>query len=397
MQHIWEIRTVMGRLGVLLLNLGGPEQLSDVRPFLFNLFSDPEIIRIPIAALQKPLAWIISTSRAKKSQANYQKIGGGSPLRRITEEQARALERQLQAQGEDAKVYIGMRYWHPFTEGALAEIKRDEIEQLVILPLYPQFSISTSGSSFRLIEKIWQENPQLQPPQYTVIADWYKEPGYLQAMTELIATEIDKCPNPDRAHVFFSAHGVPVSYIEEAGDPYQAEIEECTKLVMQTLGRKNEYSLAYQSKVGPIEWLQPYTEDAIVGLAAQGVSDLVVVPISFVSEHIETLEEIDIEYREVAEEAGIHTFNRVPALDTNPIFIQAMVDLVLRAAAAPSLDIDTVTKMKKKIKMYPQEKWEMGLTNAAEVWNGRLAMLGFIGIVVELISGRGPLHLFGIL
>ena len=393
----WENRTVMGRLGVLLLNLGGPEQLSDVRPFLFNLFSDPEIIRIPIAALQKPLAWIISTSRAKKSQANYQKIGGGSPLRRITEEQARALETQLRAQGEDAKVYIGMRYWHPFTEEALAQIEQDDIEQLVILPLYPQFSISTSGSSFRLIEKIWSENPQLKPPQYTVIADWYKEPGYLQAMTELIATEIDKCPNPDRAHVFFSAHGVPVSYVEEAGDPYQAEIEECTELIMKTLGRQNDRSLAYQSKVGPIEWLKPYTEDAIVELAAKGVTELVVVPISFVSEHIETLEEIDIEYREIAEEAGIHTFNRVPALDTNPIFIQTLVDLVLRAAAAPSLDIDRVTQMKKRIKMYPQERWELGLTTAAEVWNGRLAMLGFIGIVVELISGRGILHLFGLL
>ncbi|WP_373539635.1 ferrochelatase [Chamaesiphon sp.] len=387
----------MGRLGVLLLNLGGPEQLSDVRPFLFNLFSDPEIIRIPVAALQKPLAWLISTSRAKKSQANYQKIGGGSPLRRITEAQARALEIQLQAQGENAKVYIGMRYWHPFTEAALAQIEQDGIEQLVILPLYPQFSISTSGSSFRLIEKIWGENPQLKPPKYTVIADWYKEAGYLQAMTQLIATEIDKCPNPDLAHVFFSAHGVPVSYVEEAGDPYQTEIEECTELIMRTLGRSNSHSLAYQSKVGPIEWLKPYTEDAIVELAAQGVTELVVVPISFVSEHIETLEEIDIEYREIAEVAGIHTFNRVPALDTNPIFIQTLVDLVLRAAAAPSLDIDRVTQMKKKIKMYPQEKWEMGLTTAAEVWNGRLAMLGFIGIVVELISGRGPLHLFGIL
>jgi protoporphyrin/coproporphyrin ferrochelatase len=393
----WENTAVMGRLGVLLLNLGGPEQLSDVRPFLFNLFSDPEIIRIPIAALQKPLAWLISTSRAKKSQANYEKIGGGSPLRRITEAQARALETQLQSQGEDAKVYIGMRYWHPFTEDALAQIKQDGIEQLVILPLYPQFSISTSGSSFRLIEKIWNENPQLKPQQYTVIADWYQEPGYLQAMSDLIAAEIDKCPHPDRAHIFFSAHGVPVSYVQEAGDPYQTEIEECTELIMKKIGRKNEHSLAYQSKVGPIEWLQPYTEDAIVGLANQGVSELVVVPISFVSEHIETLEEIDIEYREIAEEAGIHTFNRVPALDTNPIFIQTLVDLVLRAAAAPSLDIDRVTQMKKRIKMYPQEKWEMGLTTAAEVWNGRLAMLGFIGIVVELISGRGPLHLFGIL
>jgi len=387
----------MGRLGVLLLNLGGPEQLSDVRPFLFNLFSDPEIIRIPIAALQKPLAWLISTSRAKKSQANYQKIGGGSPLRRITEEQAQALEDRLRSQGEDAKVYIGMRYWHPFTEDALTQIKQDGIEQLVILPLYPQFSISTSGSSFRLIEKIWSENPHLEPPQYTVVADWYKKPGYLQAMTDLIATEIDKCPNPDAAHVFFSAHGVPVSYVEEAGDPYQTEIEDCTKLIMETLGRKNAHSLAYQSKVGPIEWLQPYTEDAIVGLAAQGVSELVVVPISFVSEHIETLEEIDIEYREIAEEAGIHVFNRVPALDTNPVFIQTLADIVLEAAAAPSLDIARVTQMKKRIKMYPQEKWQMGLTTAAEVWNGRLAMLGFIGIVVELMSGRGPLHLLGIL
>lgn len=149
----------MGRLGVLLLNLGGPEQLSDVRPFLFNLFSDPEIIRIPIAALQKPLAWIISTSRAKKSQANYEKIGGGSPLRRITEAQARELENQLRSRGEDAKVYIGMRYWHPFTADALAQIHKDGIEQLVILPLYPQFSISTSGSSFREIEKIWRDRP----------------------------------------------------------------------------------------------------------------------------------------------------------------------------------------------------------------------------------------------
>lgn len=387
----------MGRLGVLLLNLGGPEQLSDVRPFLFNLFSDPEIIRIPLPVLQKPLAWIISTSRAKKSEANYQKIGGGSPLRRITEAQARALESELRLRGEDAKVYIGMRYWHPFTEDALIEIERDGIEQLVILPLYPQFSISTSGSSFRAIEKIWNENPKLQPPRYTAIADWYKEPGYLQAMSELIAKEIDKCPNPDQAHIFFSAHGVPVSYVEEAGDPYQMEIEDCAESIVQTLGRQNAHSLAYQSKVGPIEWLQPYTEDAIVQLAQQGVTDLVVVPISFVSEHIETLEEIDIEYREIAEEAGIHTFNRVPALDTNPVFIQTLVDLVLKATTAPALDLAQVTQMKKKIKMYPQEKWEWGLTTAAEVWNGRLAMLGFIGIVVELISGRGPLHLFGLL
>ena len=159
----------MGRLGVLLLNLGGPEKLEDVRPFLFNLFSDPEIIRIPIPAFQKPLAWLISSLRAKKSQANYKQIGGGSPLRRITEEQARAIESELQVQGHDNKVYIGMRYWHPFTEEAIAEIKKDGIDRLVILPLYPQFSISTSGSSFRELEKVWKEKPDLklreEPPE----------------------------------------------------------------------------------------------------------------------------------------------------------------------------------------------------------------------------------------
>jgi protoporphyrin/coproporphyrin ferrochelatase len=387
----------MGRLGVLLLNLGGPEQLSDVRPFLFNLFSDPEIIRLPIPALQKPLAWLIATSRFKTSRANYEKIGGGSPLRRITEEQARALEKQLQSRGADAKVYIGMRYWKPFTEEALQQIKQDGIDELVILPLYPQFSISTSGSSFRLIDKIWREKPDLKPAKYTVVSSWFDRPGYLRAMAELITKEIDKCPNPTEARVFFSAHGVPTTYVTEGGDPYQAEIEQCAALIMQTLNRPNEYTLAYQSKVGPVEWLQPYTEDAIKDLATAGISELVVVPISFVSEHIETLEEIDIEYRELAEEAGIHTFNRVPALDTYPTFITDLTDLVLDAAQAPSMELSQVPQMIRNTKMYPQEKWEWGLTTAAEVWNGRMAMIGFLGLVAEIVTGQGPLHFLGIL
>jgi protoporphyrin/coproporphyrin ferrochelatase len=387
----------MGRLGVLLLNLGGPEQLSDVRPFLFNLFSDPEIIRLPIPALQKPLAWLIATSRFKTSRANYEKIGGGSPLRRITEEQARALEKQLQSRGSDAKVYIGMRYWKPFTEEALQQIKQDGIDELVILPLYPQFSISTSGSSFRLIDKIWRDKPSLKPAKYTVVSSWFDRPGYLRAMAELIAQEIDKCPNPAEARVFFSAHGVPTTYVTEGGDPYQAEIEQCAALIMQTLNRPNEYTLAYQSKVGPVEWLQPYTEDAIKDLATEGISELVVVPISFVSEHIETLEEIDIEYRELAEEAGIHIFNRVPALDTYPTFITDLTDLVLEAVQAPSMELSQVPQMIRNTKMYPQEKWEWGLTTAAEVWNGRMAMIGFLGLVAEIVTGQGPLHFLGIL
>lgn len=387
----------MGRVGVLLLNLGGPDKIEDVRPFLYNLFSDPEIIRLPIKAFQKPLAWLISTLRAKKSEENYREIGGGSPLRNITEAQGTALEKRLQELGQDAKIYIGMRYWHPFTEEAIAEIKRDGIEELVILPLYPQFSISTSGSSFRIIEEMWSQDPQLSKIKYTLIPSWYDNQGYLAAMADLIAQELDRFEHPENATIFFSAHGVPVSYVEEAGDPYQEEIEKCTTLIVQTLGRSNDYTLAYQSKVGPVEWLQPYTEDALTELGKQGIKDLAVVPISFVSEHIETLQEIDMEYRELAEEAGIENFYRVPALNTHPTFINSLADLVVQSLNSPPCTFGEVIHPKKNMKMYPQEKWQWGMTTAAEVWNGRLAMLGFIALIVELISGNGPLHLVGLM
>ena len=387
----------MSRTGVLLLNLGGPDRLEDVRPFLYNLFSDPEIIRLPVPWLQSPLAWLISTLRFGKSQENYKKIGGGSPLRRITDEQAKALGTLLCDRGLDAKIYVGMRYWHPFTEEAVALIKRDKIDKLVILPLYPQFSISTSGSSFRVLDRMWKADPELQKIPYTVIPSWYDHPGYLTAMSDLIATQIDSVPNPEKAHIFFSAHGVPVSYVEEAGDPYQREIENCTKLIMERLGRSNEYTLAYQSRVGPVEWLQPYTDEAIKELAAKGIEELVVVPISFVSEHIETLEEIDQEYREVAEEAGIHVFARVPALDSDPTFIKALGDLVQQAISDPPISFGETITPDENTKFYPQERWEWGITTSAEVWNGRLAMLGILGVIAELVVGQGPLHAIGLL
>ncbi|MEH2083649.1 MAG: ferrochelatase [Nostoc sp.] len=387
----------MGRVGVLLLNLGGPDKLEDVGPFLYNLFSDPEIIRLPFRWLQKPLAWFIATRRTRTSRENYKQIGGGSPLRQITEAQGEALKEQLGFLGQEVNIYVGMRYWHPYTEEAIAQITQDKLEHLVILPLYPQFSISTSGSSFRLLEKLWQEDPKLQPIDYTVIPSWYKQPGYLQAMVQLIVQELEQFPNPDDVHIFFSAHGVPKSYVEEAGDPYQLEIEECTALIMQTLNRPNTHTLAYQSRVGPVEWLQPYTEDALKELGVQGVKDLVVVPISFVSEHIETLQEIDIEYREVAEESGIHNFRRVPAPNTHPVFINALAELVIDALRNPSFKLSQAAQMKKMVKMYPQERWEWGLTTSAEVWNGRIAMLGFIALIVELITGHGFLHMIGLL
>jgi protoporphyrin/coproporphyrin ferrochelatase len=303
----------------------------------------------------------------------------------------------LQQKGQDARVYVGMRYWHPFTEEAVAKIKRDGVDRLVILPLYPQFSISTSGSSFRLLEQLWNQDSALGAIEYTAVPSWYHRPGYIQAMAELIAQALDHCPNPDRVHIFFSAHGVPLSYVEEAGDPYQREIEDCTRLIVQALNRSNEHTLAYQSRVGPVEWLKPYTEDAIVELAEKGVKDLLVVPISFVSEHIETLQEIDMEYREIAEHSGIENFDRVPALNTHPVFIEDLANLVVEAIEAPSVKFSEVVRPSKMVKMYPQERWQWGMTTAAEVWNGRLAMLGFMALLVELFTGHGPLHSIGLL
>ena len=387
----------MSRIGVLLLNLGGPDKLEDVGPFLYNLFSDPEIIRLPVPWLQKPLAWFISSRRTQTSQENYKQIGGGSPLKKITEAQAEALQAKLHDEGQDVSVYIGMRYWYPFTEEAVAKIKRDGIDKLVILPLYPQFSISTSGSSFRLLEQLWREDTDLQRLDYTVIPSWFNHPDYLKSMADLIEQELQRFPEPDKAHIFFSAHGVPLSYVEEAGDPYQKEIEQCTKLIMRTLNKPNQYTLAYQSRVGPVEWLRPYTEDALEELGEKGVKDLLVVPISFVSEHIETLQEIDIEYREVAEDAGITNFQRVPALNTHPMFVDALADLVTKSLDTPPCTFEEVTRMEKQVKIYPPERWEWGLTTAAEVWNGRLAMLGFLALLLELVSGNGPLHFVGLL
>ncbi|CAK6691256.1 ferrochelatase [Synechococcus sp. BSF8S] len=384
------------KVGVVLLNLGGPERIEDVAPFLYNLFSDPEIIRLPTPVLQKPLAWLISSLRSNKSKEAYRSIGGGSPLRRITEQQARELQSELRGRGIEATSYVAMRYWHPFTESAVADIKADGIDQVVVLPLYPHFSISTSGSSFRELQRLRLADPGFAKLPIHCIRGYYDDPGYLGAMAELISREIQACPEPGSAHVFFSAHGVPKSYVEEAGDPYQNEIETCARLIMERLagdlGHSNPYTLAYQSRVGPVEWLKPYTDEALHELGEAGVKDLVVVPISFVSEHIETLEEIDIEYREIATQVGILNFRRVPALDTTPSFIHGLADLVQQALAGPEINLDQAATLPTKVKLYPQDRWAWGWNNRSEVWNGRLAMLGFLAILMELLSGNGPLH-----
>lgn len=315
---------------MLLFNLGGPEKLEDVRPFLFNLFADPDIIRLGWQAMQKPLAWLISTQRYKKSQGYYRKIGGGSPLRRITGEQARSLESELSGRGIDARVYVGMRYWYPFIEEAMEQISRDRIEHLVVLPLYPQYSVSTTGSSLNRLNYILDSNGRTAL-RTSVISSWQDDPRYIAALARTISREFDQFPDrdPARTHIVFSAHSVPVRYIEE-GDPYLEQTEHTVRLVMEQLGRERPHHLSFQSKVGPVKWLQPSTDETIRRLAREGASQLLLVPVSFVSEHIETLYELDILYRGVAEEVGLQHYRRVPALNCEPDFISALADLVER-------------------------------------------------------------------
>ncbi|KAG6417097.1 hypothetical protein SASPL_119247 [Salvia splendens] len=328
--------TAEERIGVILLNLGGPDTLHDVQPFLFNLFADPDIIRLPrlFGFLQRPLAQLISTLRAPKSKEGYAAIGGGSPLRRITDEQANAIKLALQGKDVPANVYVAMRYWHPFTEEAVHQIKRDRITRLVVLPLYPQYSISTTGSSIRVLRDMFRNDEYLSGVPVAIIQSWYQREGYIKSMADLIEKELQTFPKPDEAMIFFSAHGVPVSYVENAGDPYRDQMEDCIFLIMQELkarGVPNDHTLAYQSRVGPVQWLKPYTDEVLVELGKQGIKSLLAVPVSFVSEHIETLEEIDMEYKELALESGIIHWGRVPALNCTSSFINDMADAVIEA------------------------------------------------------------------
>lgn len=321
------------------------------------MFADPDIIRLPglLSPLQKVIAAGISKRRAPKSRAAYESIGGGSPILKYSNAQADLISESLQKRyGVAVKTYIGMRYWHPFTEEALEKIQKDGIQALVILPLYPQFSISTSGSSLRVLQEEFSKHATKYGDMvHTVVSSWYERPGYIKAISSLIKNELDsfteeeieeaKATAPDLAplHILFSAHGVPQSYIE-AGDPYQKQIQACVAQISEAIKDPNvEIHLSYQSRVGPIEWLRPYTDDMLPDLGARGVRNLVVVPISFVSEHIETLEEIDIEYRELAEESGITNWRRCPALNTDSTFIDDMADMVMDALREPA---QTVTE-----------------------------------------------------
>lgn len=320
------------KLGVVLFQLGGPDSLDAVEPFLYNLFLDPDIIDFPLAKLGRPaLAKLISVTRSKKVKKGYAAMGGKSPIVKWTFAQARALEDALRPTLA-AKVVVAMRYWHPFTQEAIEELKKSGCEELVLLPLYPQYSKTTTGSSLNEWNRRFPDS-NLGDVPVRVVEDFYNHPSYLASLVEKIEIALSRFADRQGVHLVFSAHGVPVAVIQ-AGDPYQKQIEETTRLVMEQGGWKLPHTVCYQSQVGAGRWLQPSIHGVVPELAGQGVKDLLIVPISFVSDHIETLQEIDREVREEAEQAGIRQFELMPGLNDSELFIQALADLVHETVGA---------------------------------------------------------------
>jgi len=327
--------------GVILLNLGGPDSIQAVRPFLYNLFSDRQIIRLGPSFMQQPLAWLISTTRSKKTEQYYKLIGGKSPILEITTAQAKALEELLNSPGDknrefsgsmSFRVYTGMRYWRPFIEDVVLQMQKDGIKKVIALSLYPQYSIATSGSSFSKFNEV--------ASQYNMktvnIESWHNHPLYIQALVDVIKKGIESfnvssfTHHPSSfndVHVLFSAHSLPQKIIDR-GDPY---VDQTMGTIQEITKRLNiNWHLSYQSKSGPVKWLAPSTEDKIQELAKEGVRNILMVPISFVSDHIETLYEIDILYKNLAGALGVQ-MKRTKSLNTHPVFIEALKDIVLKS------------------------------------------------------------------
>jgi protoporphyrin/coproporphyrin ferrochelatase len=319
------------RVGVVLFQLGGPDTPQAIEPFLFNLFCDPDIIDFPFARIgRKPLARLISTTRAKKVQHHYAAIGGASPIRRFTELQADALQESLRADGIDAHCFVAMRYWHPFTAEAVEQVRAANCDEVILLPLYPQYSRTTTGSSLNEWRRLFRDELPVR-----TIETFYDHPLYLDAVVEKVDEALARFPESACPEIVFSAHSVPVSIIEK-GDPYKRQIEETMEMVMQRGRYRNRHRLCYQSKVGASKWLQPSLHRTIRDLGAERIREVCIVPIAFVSDHVETLGEIDHEAREEAAECGIQQFEMTSGLNDSPAFIAALSDLVVNAIGVDS-------------------------------------------------------------
>ncbi|HYA11666.1 MAG TPA: ferrochelatase, partial [Thermodesulfovibrionales bacterium] len=338
-------------IGVMLLNLGGPDSLRAVRPFLYNLFSDRKIIRLGPPFLQKPIAWLISSLRSRKTEKLYRLIGGKSPIFDLTMAQARALEEALNRnseirsqkpevssqgapppippprggrvkEGVKFKTFVGMRYWHPFIEEVVPKISRDGVRKLIALNMYPHYSHATAGSSLSRLQEVLSE----YPIEVFCISSWYDHPLYIEALIDVIKKGLDSFNHSASVHLLFSAHNLPESLIK-GGDPYVNQIKGTIREVTKSLNI--EWYLSYQSKSGPVKWLKPSTGEMLKRFAELGYKNILVVPISFVSDHIETLYEIDILYKAMAKNLGM-TLKRVDSLNIHPLFIEALKDMALK-------------------------------------------------------------------
>ncbi len=320
------------RSGVVLFQLGGPDSVDAVEPFLYNLFSDPDIIDFPFASIaRRPLARLIARARAHHVSRHYAEIGGGSPLLEVTLRQAAALERELQS-SLDARVVVAMRYWHPFTSEAIAELQKHAPDEVVLLPLYPQYSRTTTGSSLNEWNRLLRLSDTWRPKVH-LVREYHADPDFIDALVAAVNESLAGFPHPIAELDFlFSAHSLPLSVVQ-AGDPYQEHIERTCDLVWARGGWSGRRHLCYQSKVGTSKWLGPSMGEAIERLAAEGARHVLVVPISFVSDHVETLYEIGIEHRELAERLGIADFRLMAGLNCSPRFIAALAKLVRQRLA----------------------------------------------------------------
>ena len=331
------------RVGIVLFQLGGPDSLEAVEPFLLNLFLDPDIIPLgPVGFLRKPLAKLISSRRSIPVAARYAEIGRKSPIRLLTERQRRALVAAVSPYVEPIAV-TAMRYWHPMSEEAAQVLKQAEpLDDIVLLPLYPHFSYATTLSSLKEWRRVY--GPPKRPAKEHTVGQFYDHPLYIQALVQRIGSILRQFADSSRIQLIFSAHGLPMSLVEK-GDPYPKQIETTVRLVCeagqtQCPGWPEKHLLCYQSRVGPAKWLQPPFTGTIERLGHEGVKEVLVVPISFVTEHIETLHEINIEGRADAKRSGIEMYRMMPAVGDSSLFIAALKDLVLRAVGIETTPVD---------------------------------------------------------
>lgn len=313
------------KVAVVLYNLGGPDRAADVQPFLFNLFNDPCIISLP-APLRWLIAKLVSARRARVAEKIYDHLGGGSPLLANTNAQADALRAALPASdGNEYRVFVAMRYWHPLADAVARDVRAYAPDQIVLLPLYPQFSTTTVGSFLR----VWQPaaaKAGLTCPTRTICC-YPSEAGFIAAIAASVRAALDEMRASGPARVLFSAHGLPKKVVAQ-GDPYQWQVEQTARAVVDQLATEDlDWVTCYQSRVGPLEWIGPATDDEIRRAGANGTA-VIVVPVAFVSEHSETLVELDIEYRHVAEAAGVRAYHRVPTVGTAAPFIAALARLI---------------------------------------------------------------------